>query len=94
MAKKNKNTSDPMLFFAWLAIVIAGLLLLVQFVFGLLKIEASWLLGIFAIVERVAFLLGVSLAGMKYAKAGGKSTEIIFWVAVISYIVFAILNLL
>lgn len=92
MKKKSYFTSDFVDLCAYIALILSGGLLLINFILGLFKANLGLLQNILLLVRDIAFLVGVGLAAYKFTKGKSKLYMILFWIAAIVYIVFAALG--
>ena len=86
--KKN----DWVKIFAFVTLILSAFLILVNNILPLIKISVGGsFFNILTLIKDLALLLGIALAAYAYAKPKGKSWLIVYWVAVIIYVIGAFL---
>ena len=79
---------------SFIALLLAAVLILINTILRWCGIEIGGpIIGALTLVKDIALLIGIAFAAWSFARAGGKTTTIIFWVAIVVYVASAICGL-
>lgn len=80
---------------AFVGLIIAGFLYILQFVLSLFDINSMGTISnVFGLIRDIAFAVGLGLAGYKFTLGKRAWVKVIFWVALCAYLAFAVLHVI
>ena len=78
----------------YVALVLAGVLLIITNLLPLCGVEITGrIIGVMNMIKDIALLIGIVFAAYSFARAHGKVTTIIFWIALAIYVACVICGL-
>jgi len=79
----------------YIALVLSGVLLIITNVLPLIfdGLRGGTLVNVLDMIKNIALLLGIVFAAYSFARSHGKTTTIIFWIALVLYVACVICGL-